>query len=173
MKPFAVKLLVLALVFMASTAWAQGKRWSDYTHLESGNVANDDTFLVLDKSDTEMAATGTQKQYSWQSLVVDMVSTRAASVGGTAWSVDADGNQQARSLAIERTPGSASVLQLYEDPDNGDENIILTPPIRMSLEQAIEFIDEDELVEVTPKNIRIRKKFLLEHERKRASRGSA
>jgi len=54
-----------------------------------------------------------------------------------------------------------------------DENIILTPPIRMSLEQAIEFIDEDELVEVTPKNIRIRKKFLLEHERKKASRASA
>ncbi len=54
-----------------------------------------------------------------------------------------------------------------------DENIILTPPIRMTLEQAIEFIDEDELVEVTPKNIRIRKKFLLEHERKKAARASA
>jgi GTP-binding protein len=51
-----------------------------------------------------------------------------------------------------------------------DENILLTPPIRMSLEQAIEFIDDDELVEITPRNIRIRKKFLLEHERKRASR---
>jgi len=55
-----------------------------------------------------------------------------------------------------------------------DENIILTPPIRLSLEQALEFIDDDELVEVTPKSIRIRKKLLLEHERKRASRsGSA
>ncbi|AHE99489.1 translational GTPase TypA [Thioalkalivibrio paradoxus] len=54
-----------------------------------------------------------------------------------------------------------------------DENILLTPPIRMTLEQAIEFIDEDELVEVTPENIRIRKKFLLEHERKRAARASA
>jgi GTP-binding protein len=43
----------------------------------------------------------------------------------------------------------------------------------MALEQAIEFIDEDELVEVTPKSIRIRKKLLLEHERKRASRASA
>ncbi|MGD8926585.1 MAG: translational GTPase TypA [Thioalkalispiraceae bacterium] len=51
-----------------------------------------------------------------------------------------------------------------------DENIILTPPIKMSLEQALEFIDDDELVEVTPNNIRIRKKFLKEHERKRASR---
>ncbi|HXH03386.1 MAG TPA: translational GTPase TypA [Candidatus Competibacteraceae bacterium] len=51
-----------------------------------------------------------------------------------------------------------------------DENIILTPPIRMSLEQALEFIDDDELVEVTPKSIRIRKKLLLEHERRRASR---
>jgi len=53
-----------------------------------------------------------------------------------------------------------------------DENIVLTPPIRMSLEQALEFIDEDELVEVTPESIRIRKKLLLEHERKRAARAS-
>jgi len=51
-----------------------------------------------------------------------------------------------------------------------DENIILTPPIRLSLEQALEFIDDDELVEVTPNFIRLRKKRLLEHERKRASR---
>jgi GTP-binding protein len=51
-----------------------------------------------------------------------------------------------------------------------DENIILTPPIRFTLEQALEFIDDDELVEVTPVSIRIRKKHLLEHERKRASR---
>ncbi len=48
-----------------------------------------------------------------------------------------------------------------------DENILLTPPIRMSLEQAIEFIDDDELVEVTPKTIRLRKQFLKEHERKK------
>ena len=51
-----------------------------------------------------------------------------------------------------------------------DEAIILTPPIRLSLEQALEFIDDDELVEVTPKTIRIRKKLLLEHERKKAAR---
>ena len=51
-----------------------------------------------------------------------------------------------------------------------DENILLTPPVRFSLEQALEFIDADELVEVTPKTIRLRKKLLLEHERKRASR---
>ncbi|OGT82068.1 MAG: GTP-binding protein TypA, partial [Gammaproteobacteria bacterium RIFCSPLOWO2_02_FULL_61_13] len=51
-----------------------------------------------------------------------------------------------------------------------DENIILTPPIRMTLEQALEFIDDDELVEVTPKAIRVRKKLLKEHERKSASR---
>lgn len=54
-----------------------------------------------------------------------------------------------------------------------DENLILTKPVRLTLEQALEFIDDDELVEVTPKNIRIRKKLLLEHERKRASRSSA
>ena len=48
-----------------------------------------------------------------------------------------------------------------------DENIILTPPIRHTLEQALEFIDDDELVEVTPNHIRLRKKFLTENERKR------
>lgn len=51
-----------------------------------------------------------------------------------------------------------------------DENILLIPPILMSLEQALEFIEDDELVEVTPKSIRVRKKFLKEHERKRASK---
>ncbi|TBW55909.1 translational GTPase TypA [Marinobacter halodurans] len=49
-----------------------------------------------------------------------------------------------------------------------DENVILTPPIRMSLEQALEFIDDDELVEVTPESVRIRKKLLKENERRRA-----
>lgn len=51
-----------------------------------------------------------------------------------------------------------------------DENIVLTPPIKLSLEQALEFIDDDELVEVTPTSIRIRKKSLKEHDRKKASR---
>jgi GTP-binding protein len=53
-----------------------------------------------------------------------------------------------------------------------DENILLTPPVRMSLEQALEFIDDDELVEVTPKAIRLRKKLLAEHQRKRAARSA-
>ncbi len=51
-----------------------------------------------------------------------------------------------------------------------DENIILTPPIRFTLEQALEFIADDELVEVTPKSIRLRKRHLSETERKRAGR---
>ena len=54
-----------------------------------------------------------------------------------------------------------------------DENLILSPPIRMTLEQALEFIDEDELVEVTPNHIRLRKKLLLEHARKKAARATA
>jgi GTP-binding protein len=53
-----------------------------------------------------------------------------------------------------------------------DENILLTPPIRMSLEQALEFIDDDELVEVTPTSIRLRKKLLKESDRKRAGRSA-
>ena len=51
-----------------------------------------------------------------------------------------------------------------------DEAQVLTPPIRMTLEQALEFIDNDELVEITPKAIRIRKKLLTEMDRKRAGR---
>jgi GTP-binding protein len=54
-----------------------------------------------------------------------------------------------------------------------DENVILTPPLRYSLEQALEFIDDDELVEITPKVIRIRKKLLKESDRRRDSRQRA
>jgi GTP-binding protein len=53
-----------------------------------------------------------------------------------------------------------------------DENIILTPPVIMSLERALAFIADDELVEVTPKSIRIRKKFLKETDRKKMERAS-
>jgi GTP-binding protein len=54
-----------------------------------------------------------------------------------------------------------------------DEAILLTPPIQLTLESAIEFIADDELVEITPKSIRIRKRYLLEHERKRAARAAS
>ena len=54
-----------------------------------------------------------------------------------------------------------------------DEAVRLVPPIQVTLESAIEFIADDELVEITPKSIRIRKRFLVEHERKRASRAAA
>jgi len=53
-----------------------------------------------------------------------------------------------------------------------DEALTLTPPVRHTLEQALEFIEEDELVEVTPQSIRLRKKLLQEHERRKAARGS-
>ena len=53
-----------------------------------------------------------------------------------------------------------------------DEAVRLVPPIQMSLEYAVEFIADDELVEITPKSIRLRKRYLKEHERKRAGRES-
>ncbi len=53
-----------------------------------------------------------------------------------------------------------------------DENILLTPPIRLTLEQALEFIDDDELVEVTPNHLRLRKRHLKESERRRAERAA-
>ena len=51
-----------------------------------------------------------------------------------------------------------------------DENIILTPPIRHSLEEALSFINDDELVEITPSYIRLRKRYLNEVDRKRSSK---
>ena len=51
-----------------------------------------------------------------------------------------------------------------------DEALIISPPIKLSLEQAMEFIEDDELVEVTPQSIRVRKKILSESDRKRAGR---
>src|SRR3546814_1241518 len=53
-----------------------------------------------------------------------------------------------------------------------DDAIKLTPAIKYTLEQALDFIEDDELVEVTPKEIRLRKKFLTETDRKRASRAA-
>jgi GTP-binding protein len=52
-----------------------------------------------------------------------------------------------------------------------DDAIQLTPALKFTLEQALDFIDDDELVEVTPKEIRMRKKHLTETDRKRSSRG--
>jgi GTP-binding protein len=54
-----------------------------------------------------------------------------------------------------------------------DEAIALTPPIELTLEYAVEFIADDELAEITPKSIRLRKRLLKEHERKRAERAAA
>jgi GTP-binding protein len=51
-----------------------------------------------------------------------------------------------------------------------DEAILLTPPIRLTLELAVEFIDDDELIEITPRSIRVRKRYLYDHERRRAAR---
>ena len=53
-----------------------------------------------------------------------------------------------------------------------DDAIQLTPATKLSLEQALDFIDDDELVEITPKEIRLRKKLLTESDRKRASRSA-
>ena len=54
-----------------------------------------------------------------------------------------------------------------------DDAVVLTPPVRMSLEEAIAYINDDELVEVTPRHVRLRKRYLDPHERKRAARSAA
>jgi len=77
-------------------------------------------------------------------------------------------HSRSNDLAVNPTKGK----QLTNIRASGtDEALTLTPPVRHTLEQALEFIEEDELVEVTPQSIRLRKKLLQEHERRRAERG--
>ncbi len=75
-------------------------------------------------------------------------------------------HSRSNDLAVNPTKGK----QLTNVRASGsDEALILTPPVKHTLEQALEFIEDDELVEVTPESIRLRKKLLKEHERKRAA----
>ncbi|OLO04519.1 MULTISPECIES: translational GTPase TypA [Salinicola] len=76
-------------------------------------------------------------------------------------------NNRANDMVVNPTKGKK--LDNMRSTGN-DENIVLTPPIKFTLEQAIEFLDSDELVEVTPGFIRLRKKHLTENERKRAGK---
>src|SRR4051812_23740459 len=78
--------------------------------------------------------------------------------------------ENAKLLDLEVNPLKSKQLTNFRASGPKDEGIRLTPPRRMSLEQAIAYIQDDELVEVTPKVIRIRKRFLDPHERKKASR---
>jgi GTP-binding protein len=71
---------------------------------------------------------------------------------------------------LEVNPLKSKQLTNFRASGPKDEGIRLTPPRRMSLEQAIAYIQDDELVEVTPKVVRIRKRFLDPHERKRQAR---
>ena len=78
--------------------------------------------------------------------------------------------ENAKPQDLEVNPLKSKQLTNFRASGPKDEGIRLTPPRRMSLEQAIAYIQDDELVEVTPKVIRIRKRYLDPHERKRASR---
>jgi GTP-binding protein len=78
--------------------------------------------------------------------------------------------ENAKNDDLEVNPMKAKQLTNFRASGGKDDAIRLTPPRRLTLEQAIAYIDDDELVEVTPKNIRLRKRYLDPHERKRASR---
>jgi GTP-binding protein len=78
--------------------------------------------------------------------------------------------ENAKTQDLEVNPLKSKQLTNFRASGPKDEGIRLTPPRRMTLEQAIAYIQDDELVEVTPKAIRIRKRFLDPHERKRQSR---
>ncbi len=78
--------------------------------------------------------------------------------------------ENAKTDDLEVNPMKAKQLTNFRASGGKDDAIRLTPPKRMTLEQAIAYIDDDELVEVTPKSIRLRKRYLDPHERKRARR---
>ena len=80
--------------------------------------------------------------------------------------------ENAKTDDLEVNPMKAKQLTNFRASGGKDEAIRLTPPKRMTLEQAIAYIDDDELVEVTPKSIRLRKRYLDPNERKRARRSS-
>ncbi|MBY0582630.1 MAG: translational GTPase TypA [Sphingomonas sp.] len=78
--------------------------------------------------------------------------------------------ENAKTDDLEVNPMKAKQLTNFRASGGKDDAIRLTPPKRMTLEQAIAYIDDDEMVEVTPKSIRLRKRYLDPHERKKASR---
>jgi GTP-binding protein len=81
--------------------------------------------------------------------------------------------ENAKPEDLEVNPMKSKQLTNFRASGGKDDAIRLTPPKRLTLEQAIAYIGEDELVEVTPKSIRLRKRHLDPHERKRASRAAA
>ncbi|MGN7158673.1 translational GTPase TypA [Sphingomonas sp. SAFR-052] len=81
--------------------------------------------------------------------------------------------ENAKTDDLEVNPMKAKQLTNFRASGGKDDAIRLTPPKKMTLEQAIAYIDDDEMVEVTPKNIRLRKRHLDPHERKKASRAKA
>lgn len=81
--------------------------------------------------------------------------------------------ENAKTEDLEVNPMKAKQLTNFRASGGKDDAIRLTPPWRLTLEQAIAYIDDDELVEVTPKSIRLRKRHLDPHERKKASRAKA
>jgi GTP-binding protein len=81
--------------------------------------------------------------------------------------------ENAKPEDLDVNPLRAKQLTNFRASGGKDDAIRLTPPRRLTLEQAVAYIDDDELVEVTPKSIRLRKRYLDPHERKRASRAAA
>ncbi|MFL0418253.1 translational GTPase TypA [Sphingomonas sp. 179-I 2A4 NHS] len=80
--------------------------------------------------------------------------------------------ENAKTDDLEVNPMKAKQLTNFRASGGKDDAIRLTPPKKMTLEQAIAYIDDDEMVEVTPKTIRLRKRFLDPHERKRQKRSA-
>jgi GTP-binding protein len=78
--------------------------------------------------------------------------------------------ENAKNDDLEVNPMKTKQLTNFRASGGKDDAVRLAPPRRMTLEQAIAYIDDDELVEVTPKSIRLRKRHLDPHERKKASR---
>ena len=96
---------------------------------------------------------------------------------GKLFAAEGDSVYEGQLVGIHSTDNDLTVIAIKPKPltnmraSGKDDAIQLTPAIKFSLEQALDFIDDDELVEITPKEIRLRKKHLTENDRKKASRG--
>ena len=105
----AVIILFVAALFLTAT------KWSDYGSLTAGNIADDDTFMVLDVSDTTLGSTGTQKEYSWSALKTDLSSFDSLEIpNGTNPTIDTAGE-----IALDTTDNQLIL-------DDGTNDMVFT-----------------------------------------------
>ena len=128
-----------------------------------------DPLIIAGRSFRSRLMVGTGKFPSAAALKAALEASEAEIVTVALRRVDL-GKPAGDSILSVLDPKKYLILPNTSGARTADEAVRLVPPILMTLESAVEFIADDELVEITPKSIRLRKRFLKEHERKRANR---